>query len=512
MSAESSELSGPDLAREGVPLDAVADGGMILGHVGDDPVLVARRGEQYFAIGAVCTHYSGPLAEGLVVGETVRCPWHHACFSLRTGEALGAPALNPVASYTLERRNGRLYAGARTLAEPLAQTKSAGRPEPGWNVVILGAGAAGEAAAEMLRRLGFAGRITMVGADPAAPYDRPNLSKDYLAGEASEDWIPLRPREFYDEHGIQLVLGRRAERLDLAARRVVLEGGDALPYDRLLLALGADPVRLDIPGGDLPHVHVLRSLAQCQSIIAAAERARRVVVLGASFIGLEVAASLRHRELEVHVVAPDRRPLERVMGAAIGDFIRQLHESHGVVFHLEHRPARVEPDAVTLDSGERIAANLVVAGVGVRPNLALAEQAGLAMDRGISVDERLETSAPGVFAAGDLARWPDPHTGERIRVEHWVVAQRQGQVAAHNMLGLNRPFEDVPFFWTAQYDVSLRYVGHAERWDDAVVDGDLDARDCAVTFRRGGRRLAVVTLGRDRAALVAAAEMERERA
>jgi NADPH-dependent 2,4-dienoyl-CoA reductase/sulfur reductase-like enzyme len=300
-----------------------------------------------------------------------------------------------------------------------------------------------------------------------------------------------------------------AERLDPAARTLTLAGGETLRWDRLLLATGASPIRLDTPGSDLPHVHVLRTYADSRALIAAAESAKRAVVLGASFIGLEVAASLRHRGVEVHVAAPEKRPLERVMGAALGDAVRRWHEEKGVVFHLETKAARIEPDAVTLENGERLPADLVVVGVGVRPDLALAEQAGLRVDRGVVVSDRLETSAPGVFAAGDIAKWPDEHTGESIRVEHWVVAQRQGQTAARNMLGENVPFDDAPFFWSAHYGTSIRYVGHAEKWDAEEVDGDPAAKDCAVTLRRGGRALAVITLGRDKRALEAEVAMER---
>ncbi len=504
------QLAGPDLKRDGLPLTALADGAMVLGHADGEPVLAARRGDELFAVGALCTHYSGPLAEGLMVGDTVRCPWHHACFSLRSGEALRAPALNPIARWSVERRDGRLFVGEKTTAEPLSQSGSSRRLKPDHTYVILGAGAAGNAAAEMLRRKGFAGRIVLIGADPEPPYDRPNLSKDYLAGQASEDWIPLRPRGFYQQHDIELILGRPAERIDIAGRRAVLAGGAERPFDRVLLALGADPIRLDIPGAELPHVHLLRSLADSRAIITAAAGAKRAVVLGASFIGLEVAASLRQRGLEVHVVAPDERPLERVMGPELGDFVRGVHEAHGVVFHLRQKASRVEPDAVVLESGARLSADLVVAGIGVRPNLGLAERAGLKIDRGVVVNEYLETSAPGIFAAGDIARWPDPHTGERIRVEHWVVAERQGQVAACNMLDLQVPYDGVPFFWSNHYDLSLNYVGHAERWDRIELDGDLAKRDCTATFRRGGDRLAVVTVGRDRAALEAEAAMEHE--
>lgn len=506
MAQAEAELSGPDL-REGVQVAALPDGGMLLGHADGEPVLLARRGDEVFAVGAVCTHYSGPLHEGLVVGDTVRCPWHHACFSLRTGEALRPPGLNPVACWTVERRGDLVRVTGKASAAGPAGAGGAGAGI--GSIVIVGAGAAGAVAAETLRGEGYGGRITLIGADPAGPVDRPNLSKDYLAGTAPEEWIPLRPREFYAQHGIDLVLGTPAVDLDPAARRVVLADGRGFGYDRLLLATGADPVRLAIPGAELPQVHYLRTLADSRAIIRRAERSRRAVVLGASFVGLEVAASLRARGLEVHVAAPERLPLERVMGQELGAFIRRLHEERGVVFHLGTKPAAVTPDAVRLENGETLPADFVVAGIGVRPAVALAERAGLALDRGILVNRYLETSRPGIFAAGDLARWPDPHSDRSIRVEHWVVAERQGRTAARNMLGVGEPFEAVPFFWSQHYDVTIAYVGHAERWDRVEVHGRPEDKDCAVAFRTDDRVLAVATIFRDRVSLAAEAAMER---
>ena len=509
MAAEQSKPKGPDLAR-GVPLDDLVDGSMVGGHVGEEAVLLARRGNEFFAIGATCSHYGGPLAEGLIVGDTVRCPWHHACFSLRTGEALAAPAFNPMPCWRVEQRDGTAFVREKIetagKGDPGKARRQSAQPD---RVVIVGGGAAGFAAAEMLRREGFSGRLTLFSSDDAAPYDRPNCSKDYLAGNAPEDWMPLRPNEFYKEHSIELELRTEVAAIDARARHVTLADGRAVAFDRLLLATGAEPIRLDIPGADQPHVHVLRSLADSRAIIAKAQTARRAVVLGASFIGLEVAASLRARKIEVHVVAPERRPLERVLGRELGDFIRAIHEEHGVVFHLEETATAIDAEHVKLKGGARLAADLVVVGIGVRPRTQLAEGAGLKIDRGVAVNEYLETSVGGIFAAGDIARWPDAHSGEHLRIEHWVVAERQGQTAARNMLGQQQRFCEVPFFWSQHYDVPINYIGHAEKWDRLDIEGDIQGRDCLVRYRRNGKVLAVASIFRDVENLREEAAMER---
>ena len=500
----------PDLTN-GVPENDLDDGAMLVGQVGEEAVLLARRGREVFAIGATCTHYGGPLGEGLIVEDTVRCPWHHACFSLRTGEALAAPALNATSCWRTERRDGSIFVRDK-ISETGRQVPAKPRPTdgPSGRMVIIGGGGAGNAAAEMLRRGGYAGGVTIISDDAVAPYDRPNLSKDYLAGTAPEEWIPLRPPEFYANNGIELRLSTTATGIDIAGRRVMF-GGEELGFDKLLLATGAEPIRLDVPGADLPHVRTLRSLADSRDLIARARRGSHAVVVGASFIGLEAAAALRHRQVEVHVVAPEARPMERVLGPELGDFVRQLHESHGVVFHLGHTVGAIEAGRVRLDDGALVHADFVVVGIGVRPRIHLAQQAGLAIDRGVLVDEYLETSAPGIFAAGDVARWPDAYSGEQLRIEHWVVAERQGQTAARNMLGRRDRYAAVPFFWSQHYDVSIDYVGHANAWDEIVQDGDPNAHDAALRFRQAGRTLAVATIFRGRESLLAEAAMERGR-
>ena len=503
MAQEQSPPSGPDLTKGVAPADLVD--GKLLGHVGDQQVLLVRSGNEVFAVAAHCTHYSGPLADGLVVGRTIRCPWHHACFDLGTGDAVRAPALSPLGCWRVEQRDGRLF--VRERLEAARRRRAAPADAPG-TIVIVGGGAAGFAAADMLRRRDFRGSITMLSHDTAPPVDRPNLSKDYLAGTASEDWVPLRPESFYHEAGIDLRLDTEVAAIDTKARQVVTGGGDTVAYDRLLLATGAEPVRLSIPGVGQPHVHTLRSLADCRAIIASAQGARRALVIGASFIGLEAAAALRARNIEVHVVAPDKRPMERVLGPQIGDFVRVLHEEHGVVFHLEDTVTAIDGQRATLKRGGTLDADFVVVGVGVRPRLALAEKASIAVDRGVAVNAFLETSVGGIYAAGDIARWPDPHSGETIRVEHWVVAERQGQTAALNMLGGREAFDAVPFFWSQHYDVPINYVGHAERWDEIAIDGVVAAKDCLLKYKSGGKTRAVASIVRDLASLRAEMMLE----
>ena len=500
--AETPETNKPNF-RNGFPIRDLRDGSMILGQADGEELVLGRRGDEFFAIGAHCTHYGGPLAEGLIVGDAVRCPWHHACFSLQNGEALRAPALDPVPCWRVERLGDRIF--VREKVSPQAPNRLTQDPS---SVVIVGGGAAGLAAVDMLSREGYDGPLTIVSADASPPVDRPNLSKDYLAGTAQEEWIPLRPSDYYRDRGIDLLLQSRVSSLDTKGRRIVLENGKALEFGALLLATGADPVHLPIEGATDSQLQYLRTFADSKAIIAKASSAKRVVVVGASFIGLEVAASLRTRGIFVDVVAPGSQPLERIMGADVGQFIRKLHEAHGVAFHLGVTVSGVNGRAVTLTDGTHLEADFIVLGVGVRPSLTLAEQAGLAIDRGIEVNEYLETSVAGIFAAGDAARWPDPHSGERIRVEHWVVAERMGQVAAKNILGRREKFDAVPFFWSQHYDVAINYVGHAETWDAIEIDGSLDARDCAVVYKKGGRTLATVTISRDLQSLKAEAAME----
>lgn len=497
------QLSGPDFTQ-GYSFAKLRDGKMLLGHAEGENVLLARRGDEVFAIGAACSHYGALLTDGILVNDTVRCPWHHACFSLRTGEALTAPAFKPLPCWQVQRDGDALHLVARKPAPP-PRLPPAQAPE---SIVVIGAGAAGTAAVDMLRREGYRGAITLIGAEPNPPVDRPNLSKEYLAGNMPEDWLWLMPETYYRDNDIELITGVAATAIDPMQHQIKLADGRTLSYGALLLATGAEPVRLSIPGADLPHVHYLRSLSDSRKLIAAAANAKHAVVIGASFIGLEAAAALRAREIEVHVVAPDARPLERILGTEIGDLIRNLHEkTHRVIFHLKTKTTAITAETVTTENGEHIPADLVVVGVGVRPAVQIAEQAGLAVDNGVLVNEYLETSVPGIYAAGDIACYLDPR-GERVRIEHWAVAQRQGQTAARNMLGLRERYTAVPFFWSAHYDVTLNYVGHAEHWDRIDIDGSIENHDCTLRYIADGKVRAVLTICRDKESLRSGVDMK----
>ena len=498
----------PDLTQ-GLPADRLRDGEMLQGKVGEEDVILARQSNKFFAVGAGCTHYHAPLVEGMIVGEELRCPLHHACFSLRTGVALCAPAFDPIPRWRVERVGNNVFVRERLPA--LVQYPQAGAPKPPnspSSIVIVGGGAAGLAAAEMLRRKGYSGPLTMISADDSAPYDRPNVSKDYLREPIPDEWMNLRVPGFYKEQGIDFVLNSRVSSLDIPKGQIQLQNGDSRAFGALLLATGADVIKLPIPGARDSDVLYVRTWSDARALFQKAGAAKRVAVVGASFIGMEVAASLRSRGLEVHVVAPENQPFERTLGAQVGQFFRELHEKNGVVFHLGKTVSRVDANQAILSDGTVLNADFLVLGVGVRPSIALAEQAGLKVDRGILVNEYLETSAPGIFAAGDVARWPDPHSGRHIRVEHWVVAERQGQVAARNILGYRELYDALPFFWTEQFGVTLKYVGHAERWDAVEIEGSLAAKDCAIRYKDAGKTVAVATIGRDVHSLQSEVEMQ----
>ena len=494
---EAASASGPDFSN-GIALGEIPAEGTIAGRVGDDPVLLSRLGGELFAIGASCTHYGGNLGDGLAKGGTVRCPLHHACFDLRTGAVLRAPALDPVDRWAVEVEGDRAF--VRRRVEQESASPSPAGADIG-KVVIIGGGAAGLACAHELRRLGFQGQVTMLSADADPPCDRPNLSKDYLAGNAPEEWLWLRGDDWYSDNEIDLRLSTEATRIDSGRREVHAASGEVFPFDRLLIATGGEPNRLSNPGFDAANVFTLRSVANARAIAEQAWKGARALIVGASFIGLEAAAALRQREVEIDIVSVEEVPLEHVFGAELGRHIQALHEKNGVRFHLSSVVEAFDGRAVQLKGGERIEADFIVVGIGVRPRTGLAESAGAAVDHGVVVDSFLETSVAGIFAAGDIASYPSPVTGERTRIEHFVVAERQGEVAAANMLGHRERFDSAPFFWTAQYGVPIRYVGRASGWDAVTCEGDFESGSLVARYFVGGRHCATATVGRDDANL-----------
>jgi len=443
------------------------------------PIIVARVAGQYYAFGAKCTHYGAPLDEGVLKGHALICPWHHACFDVRSGTRTEPPALNDLPHYPVRIEDGTVIVTIPEEGE--TRPRRAEKQADPRHFVIVGGGAAGSAAAEELRRAGFAGRITVLSASPDVPVDRPNLSKDFLDGHAKPEWIPLRSEDWYAEHGIELLLDTAVTGIDPAAHSVTTNRQARFRYDKLLLATGGIPRQLTgVPGAELDHIYTLRTLDDANRIIQAAANGKRAVIIGASFIGLEVAASLAGgRDVAVTVVAPEDVPFGHILGDDIGRMLQREHEQNGVEFRLGNGVAGFvgEGEQVTgveLESGERLDADFVVVGIGVVPATDFLRESGLALhdrDRSLRVDGHLRTSHPDIYAAGDIARWDDG-SDQGLRIEHWRTAQQQGVVAARNMLGEDQRIDDrVPFFWTAQWSVTLRYVGHAASWDEIIFWG-----------------------------------------
>lgn len=492
--AESANATGPDFSQ-GISLAEVPVEGTIGGRVGDESVLLSRIEGELFAVSGTCTHYGGHLADGLAEGSTVRCPLHHACFSLKTGAALRAPALDALPRWKVEIEDGRVLVRSRLEPESDVRVLPSGDVE---RIVIVGGGAAGLACASELRRLGFSGEVTIVSADRDPPCDRPNLSKDFLAGTAPEEWLWLRGDDWYSENRVDLRLSSEVTRVDSERRAAHCSSGERLPFDRLLIATGSEPNRLMVDGFDRPEVLTLRSVADARAIADRARPGARAVIVGASFIALEAAAALRQRQVAVEIVSVEEIPLERVFGTEIGTRLQQLHERNGVRFRLSSVVAGFDGNSVALASGEKVTADFVLVGIGVRPRTNVAQSAGAAVEQGVIVDSFLETTVQGIYAAGDIAAYPDPVTGERIRIEHWVTAERQGQVAAANMLGMKLPFRAMPFFWTEQYGVPIRYVGRASGWDAVTLEGEFEQGSLTARYFAEGAHCATATVGNDR--------------
>jgi NADPH-dependent 2,4-dienoyl-CoA reductase/sulfur reductase-like enzyme/nitrite reductase/ring-hydroxylating ferredoxin subunit len=498
-----SESKGQDL-EAGIEVSEIAEGSMVLGSFRGEPALLANDRGRYCALSATCTHMGGPLNEGILVDGEVRCPWHHARFSLATGAAVGAPALAPLTRFDATVRDGRVFVTPASQSTPASSVQDV----TSRRVVILGGGAGGHACAQWLASGGFAGTITVVSDDVDPPYDRTVCSKQYLIGLQSRQESVIADSALYHDGpgGAVLRLGCQARSLDIQGKSLLLDGGERLAFDVLVLATGAEPKRPQLPGLALPNVYVLRTLKDADALIRASQDAQRVVIVGASFIGLEVAASLRQRNLDVHVVTPDEVPLKKLLGSEVGKMIQLVHEEKGVHFHFGRAVRRFDGKRLHLDDGSAIEADFVVLGVGVTPRTEVAQAAGLACATaanggGVIVNERLESSCDGIFAIGDIARYPDPHTGETIRVEHWVHAERQGQHVARVILNQANRYSDVPFFWSAHFDTGLLYMGHVSSVLESTTDGSVGGRDFSRTYRGPGGEKAFLTCNRDKDSL-----------
>lgn len=458
----------------------------------EESVLLIRRGGKLLAWRNECPHVGCPLGYGDFDGDLLTCPCHNARFDLGTGKMLSPPALDDLASYKVKEEAGAVYVGER-LDPRIAMPQ--GTDER--TVAIVGTGAAGSAAAEQLRREGFAGRIVLIGPEEDLPYDRTLLSKFFLASEMGVGDITLRDTTFYDGLRIELRLGVAAEALDPGNKTITLSDGESLRADMILLATGSKPNPLPVPGAELDNCFTLRKPGDALAIRRVAEGAKRAVVVGASFIGTEVAAYLRNRGLEVTVVAPEQVPFERVLGRRAGSRFVTLHKSQGIRYQLGKGVANIKGtgkvEAVELSDGTELPADLVVAGVGVTPVTDYLEGSGLVKNGSVPVNARLESEVPGIFAAGDIAAVDD---GRRTaRVEHWVVAQRHGVHAAKAMLGSSEPLGYIPFFWTRQFETSFVYIGFAPEFDEVWELGDVESGEFLLGYAEDGALRAVGTMG-----------------
>jgi NADPH-dependent 2,4-dienoyl-CoA reductase/sulfur reductase-like enzyme/nitrite reductase/ring-hydroxylating ferredoxin subunit len=492
---------GPDLSA-GIKMTDLPDGALLGGSLDGQSVVLVNNGGRICAFAGKCTHLGAPLKDGILVDGQLRCPWHHARFSLETGQAVAAPAFRALDAFRVNQRENRLFvtkAASKTGANSPTLEKLPA-------IVIIGGGAAGFACAELLSRSGFGASITVVSDDPDPPYDRTFCSKQYLIGLSSRDECFLKGANFPSREGAVLKISRRVTALDLGTKQVELNDGERLAFDSLVLATGAGPKKPDAPGFDRPNVYVLRTLRDADAIIAEASKGRRAAILGASFIGLEVAASLRQRDVGVDVIASDKIPLEKILGSAVGTMIRDVDKSKGVRFHLGRRPSSFDGRMLELDDGSTLEVDFIVAGLGVTPRTELAEAAGLTIASqdnggGVVVNERLETSAANVYAVGDIAYYPDRYANRSIRVEHWVHAQRQGQHVARVLMGQATSYADLPFFWSAHFDTGLLYLGHADKPAEPSVEGSIDEQDFVARYLGKGDDRAVVTCNQDKTAL-----------
>jgi NADPH-dependent 2,4-dienoyl-CoA reductase/sulfur reductase-like enzyme/nitrite reductase/ring-hydroxylating ferredoxin subunit len=482
--------------------DILKDGEMKAVEIGGENILLSRIDGKFYGTAAFCTHYGASLEEGVLSGERIVCPWHHACFHAKTGDLQEPPARDALPHFDITVEGDEIFVNLPEKVE-LSRTPQMVKMDHQKDkriFVILGGGAAGNAAAQSLRENGYIGRLIMISYEDRLPYDRPNLSKDYLKGEAEAEWMPLRSADFYRDYGIGLHLNQRVIEVNIPTNLILMENQQDINYDKLLIVTGGIPRIPEIPGIDLNNIFTLRSYDDSDAIIKAAESASRAVILGASFIGMETADSLRHRGLSVTVVAPENVPFENIFGEEVGNMFLEAHRENGVAFHLGQTVKKFEGEnkvrAVLLENGKRLETDLVIVGIGVRPATEVIKGLKINGDGSLSVDKYFQVNE-NVYAAGDIARFNYWRTGEDVRIEHWRVAEQTGRLAGANMAGKNQEYQGVPFFWTAQAGFNFRYIGHARNCDDIIVDGDIKAKQFIAYYIKNKMISAAAGINRD---------------
>lgn len=478
--------------------------------VGDSQILLSKIDNKFYATGAFCTHYGAPLETGILCGNRIVCPWHNACFNAISGQQEEPPGLDSLQTFATRVEGERVLV---KLPDDRSQQQTLSTVKYLPNVhsrtfVVLGAGAAGTAAVEKLRQKGFQGKLILVSAEEKLPYDRTKLSKNYLQGTAKEDSLALRGCEFYDRHDIELRFGKTVTKVNTLNKSITFEDGSSLEYDSLLLATGGKARKLDIPGANLENIFTIRQTEDVNSILDAVKNATKALVIGSSFIGMEAAASLTQQGLEVTVISPSEVPFQKILGDKLGKMFQKLHEQNAVTFRFGTKATEFigegKVEYAVLEHGEKIATDLVIVGIGVEPNTSYLEGIELnEKDNSIPVNEYLQTETRSIYAAGDIARFPYAPMGEPTRIEHWRLAAQHGRIAAENMLqqypyNQQNASEIVPFFWSGQYELKLRYVGHAEEWDEIKIDGSLDKPEFLAFYIQNNKIMAVAGVGRDK--------------
>ncbi|WP_107669636.1 FAD-dependent oxidoreductase [Cyanothece sp. BG0011] len=476
--------------------------------VNNTPILLSKINDKFYATGAFCPHFGAPLEKGILSGERIVCPWHNACFNAIAGQQEKPPGLDSLFSYITRVEGEQVFV---QLPEETSHHRTLEMAQYVPNVdnrtfVILGAGAAGINAVETLRQEGFQGKIIFISAEEKLPYDRTLLSKKYLQGKTREKGLTLRSHEFYDQYDIELKLGKTVTKVDPSQKTLTFDDNSRLEYDSLLLATGGKAKQLKIPGSNLANIFTLRQPEDVNLILETAKDVKNVLIIGSSFIGTEAAASLTQQGLNVTVVSPSEVPFKKILGDKLGKRFQKLHETNGVTFKLGTKAVEFQGnekvESVKLDNGETIATHLVIVGIGVVPNTDYLTDRDLkAEDNSIAVNQYLQTNIEDMYAAGDMALFPYLPMEKLTRIEHWRLAAQQGRIAAKNMLGrhqLQDVSQIVPFFWSGQYNLKLRYVGHAEQWDEIAIDGNLDSPEFLAFYLQNNKIMAVAGVNRDR--------------